>query len=301
MALATTTRNALRITNASYLAALAKQAMIAEAELTPKPGLADRRGSGAHMDLSLELMKRSAEAIEPYLALMADASSRSELTEELRAELGGIGRAAESAMYVATGGTNTHRGAIWALGLLVAAVNHSDEFQPVEIARVAGTIARMPDQVGTALVSHGDVVRGTYGVTGARGEAWANFPHVIEVGIPELRAARAAGKSESASRLSVLLSIMARLDDTCVFYRSGLDGSELVKTGAEAVLVAGGPESKAGDAVLWLFDQQLRAKHISPGGSADLLAATLFLDSLVSGVNRIEGDQSLQEEPYGEN
>ncbi|HSY34831.1 MAG TPA: triphosphoribosyl-dephospho-CoA synthase [Acidobacteriaceae bacterium] len=283
-----------------HLASIAKHALIAEAELTPKPGLVDRRGSGAHTDLSLDLMRRSAETIEPFFAAMAVASSNRPLCGLLREELGEAGRNAEHAMFLATGGTNTHKGAIWVLGLLVAAASQSGEVNPARIAELAGSIARLPDRARPELVSHGDVVRERYSVAGARGEAYADFPHVVRVGIPTLRTARAAGRSETASRLFSLLSIMAELDDTCVLYRSGLEGREVVKKGAKAVLAVGGPGSQEGDAALRRFDRTLLDERISPGGSADLLAASLFLDCLESGREEIEKDQSVGKEIYGE-
>jgi triphosphoribosyl-dephospho-CoA synthase len=283
-----------------HLASIATQALIAEAELTPKPGLVDRRGSGAHTDLSLDLMRHSAKTIEPFFASMAAASSRRPLDRLLREELGETGRKAEHAMFLATGGTNTHKGAIWVLGLLVAAAGQSEDLNPIRVAGLAGSIARLPDLVRPELVSHGDVVRERYGVVGARGEAYTDFPHVVRVGIPALRAARVTGKSETLSRLFSLLSIMAELDDTCVLYRSGLEGGEVVKAGAKAVLAVGGPGSQEGDAALRRFDRKLLEKRISPGGSADLLGASLFLDCLESNHESIQRDQSVGKEPYGE-
>ena len=283
-----------------HLASIAKQALIAEAELTPKPGLVDRRGSGAHTDLSLDLMRQSAETIEPFFASMAVASSRRPLSRLLREELGATGRKAEHAMFAATGGTNTHKGAIWALGLLVAAASQSKDLNPIRVAGLAGSIARLPDLVRPELVSHGDIIRERYGIVGARGEAHTDFPHVVKVGIPALRAARVTGKSETVSRLFSLLSIMAELDDTCVLYRSGLEGGEVVKAGAKVVLAVGGPGSQEGNAALRRFDRKLLEKRISPGGSADLLAASLFLDCLESGREAIPRDQSVGEETYGE-
>ena len=284
-----------------HLASIAKQALIAEAELTPKPGLVDRRGSGAHTDLSLHLMRHSAETIEPFFGSMAAASGKRPLSRSLREELGAIGRKAEHAMFLATGGTNTHKGAIWVLGLLVAAASQSEDLNPTRVAGLAGSIARIRDFVRPELVSHGDVVRERYGVVGARGEAYTDFPHVVRVGIPALRAARVAGKSETESRLFSLLSIMADLDDTCVLYRSGLEGGEAVKAGAKTVLAAGGPGNHEGDAALRRFDRKLLEEGISPGGSADLLAASLFLDCLESGREGIQREQSVGKETYGDN
>src|ERR1700758_1583872 len=105
----------------TLLGALARQALIAEAELTPKPGLVDRRGPGAHTDLSLALMRRSAFAIEPFIRLMAFQSMNELPNPRLRATLAATGRAAENTMLKLTNDSNTHKGAIWTLGLLAAA------------------------------------------------------------------------------------------------------------------------------------------------------------------------------------
>jgi triphosphoribosyl-dephospho-CoA synthase len=284
---------------ARHLAALAGQSLIAEAELTPKPGLVDRRGRGAHRDLSLELMRRSAAAIQPYFFQMALLSAGQEPSAELRAELALAGRDAERAMFRATQGSNTHKGAIWILGLLIAAAAGKENCSAREIAAAAGAIARFPDHAQPTLVTHGDVVRSRYGGDGARGEAWRNFPHVVDVGLPMLRRQRGMGCSEQASRLDALLDIMSELDDTCVLYRGGERALAAVKSGARATLSAGGFGSIGGRTQLRKLDDELIARHISPGGSADLLAATIFLDAIERGQSEIRPDQSAWEEKYG--
>jgi triphosphoribosyl-dephospho-CoA synthase len=284
---------------ADQLAELVRQALVAEAELTPKPGLVDRRGSGAHSDLSLDIMRRSAGAIAPYFAAMAAASCTAPMDRSLRAEVASIGREAEAAMLRKTGGSNAHKGAIWVLGLLVTATAHSESLRPEAIAKDAGLLARLPDSARPQLVSHGDLVRSRYGATGARGEAYAGFPHIVKIGLPALHAARERGLSETNSRLSALLAIMASLEDTCVLYRGGDEGLQVVKQGAKEVLVSGGPGSAAGDEALLRLDCELFARNISPGGSADLLAATLFLDAVERGLYDVERDTSLLEESHG--
>jgi triphosphoribosyl-dephospho-CoA synthase len=287
---------------AEHLAELARQALVAEAELTPKPGLVDRRGTGAHSDLSLDLMRRSASAIAPYFAEMAAAAQSMPFSPALRTEVAAIGRAAESAMLQVTGGSNSHKGAIWILGLLVTAAGQYIDSNPESIAQDASVLARLPDRAQPQLVSHGDMVRARYGTTGARGEAFAGFPHVIQVGLPALREARNSGCTETNNRLSALLNIMVRLEDTCVLYRGGGEGLAAVRTGASDVLVAGGPGSVAGDQAMLRLDQELLIRNVSPGGSADLLAATLFLDALDRGQYAVERDNSLSEEDsYGTN
>jgi hypothetical protein len=188
---------------AAWMASLARQALIAEAELTPKPGLVDRRGAGAHSDLSLTIMRLSARAIEPYFREMALISAGVRPTQRIREQLAAIGRNAERAMFRATGGSNAHKGAIWVLGLLIsAAAMQSDEKRTAsEIAATARAIASFEDRAAPRLLSHGDVVVKRYGASGARGEAVQGFPHVVDVGLPTLRRRRSRGATEHVARL----------------------------------------------------------------------------------------------------
>jgi triphosphoribosyl-dephospho-CoA synthase len=285
-----------------HIAELARQALVAEVELTPKPGLVDRRGAGAHSDLSLDLMRRSALVIAPYFADMGAAAQSLPFGQALRTEVAAIGRAAESAMLQVTNGSNAHKGAIWILGLLVTAASRGKDRNPEAIAADAGALACLPDRAQPLPVSHGDTVRARYGATGARGEAVSGFPHVIQVGLPALRAAKNNGCTEVNSRLSALLNIMARLEDTCVLYRAGPEGLAFVQKGASNVLLVGGPGSVAGDQAMLQLDQEFLIRNISPGGSADLLAATLFLEALERGQYQVEKDDSFSEEgTYGAN
>ena len=289
------------LVRSEWLSQLAWQSLIAEAELTPKPGLVDGRGPGSHSDLSLDLMRRSADAVAPYFTRMASASAEAQMDTSLRAVVASIGREAESAMLRATEGSNAHKGAIWVLGLLVCAASLSQGSLPEFVAEAAGYLARLPDHARPQAVSHGDVALGRYGATGARGEAYVNFPHVVKIGLPALRAARKRGRTERDSRLAALLAIMSHLDDTCVLYRGGPEAQRVVHEGAARVIKVGGPGSPKGNAALIALGQELVSQHISPGGSADLLAATLFLDALERGLEGVEKDNSLVEENDGEN
>jgi triphosphoribosyl-dephospho-CoA synthase len=285
------------------LAALARQALVAEAELTPKPGLVDRRGAGAHIDLSLTTMKRSALAIEPYLRDMALISRRHYPSQPLRERLAVIGREAEHAMLKATGGSNAHKGAIWILGLLTSATAMRDEGQPLAstIAGTAKKIASFEDRATPRLVSHGDLVAKRYGVTGARGEALSGFPHVVEIGLRILHLRRASGATETVARLDTLLGIMSCLDDTCLLYRGGEEALVTAKAGAAAVESAGGSGTVLGKQRLQRLDHRLLELGASPGGSGDLLAATLFLDAVGRGDNEVQADRSGSEDTYGAN
>lgn len=272
------------------LGALAFQALIAEVELTPKPGLVDRRGSGAHHDLSLDLMKLSATVLEPYFVAMSSTAVGRDVDSSLRQDLAAIGRDAETMMCKVTQGSNTHKGAIWNLGLLVSAASCSEGQTAREIAALAGAIARLPDRAQPEFITHGDVVRNRYGIAGARGEASDGFPHVIDGGLPTLRKQREAKWSERICRLDALMCLMAEVNDSCVLYRGGTEALSLVKSGARAVLRVGGYGSTHGRKLMGELDRQLIAKHISPGGSADLLAATILLDAVERQQSEIRND-----------
>jgi triphosphoribosyl-dephospho-CoA synthase len=277
----------------ALLGALARQALFAEAELTPKPGLVDRRGSGAHTDLSLDVMRRSALAIEPFISRMALHSANERPSARLRATLGRIGRAAETAMLRVTSGSNTHKGAIWTLGLLAAsaaATQHS--WDAFAIARTSAVIASFDDGQRSSFVSHGQTVAKKFGVTGARGEAMQGFPHIVTVGLPTLRAKRHDLVPEPIARLDALLSIMAELDDTCLLYRGGETALRETKNGAASVIRAGGAGTACGQERLRALDRRLLELGVSPGGSADLFAGALFLDAVDRNQPGIQPDES---------
>ncbi|CAB3707648.1 triphosphoribosyl-dephospho-CoA synthase [Paraburkholderia rhynchosiae] len=268
----------------AQLAHYAVTALIEEAELTPKPALVDRRGSGAHRDLDLKIMLRSARTLEPAFAALARAARRrGKPSALLRTELAQIGRAGEREMLRATGGSNAHRGAIWIVGLLVAGASISDAATRLNASAIcwrAAQIACFPDRFAAPTDSHGERARQRYHVGGARREAQEGFPHVIETGLPALIAARERGIAEEAARVDALLSIMASLDDTCLLHRAGLPGLHAGQHGARRVLQAGGSSTREGRNALAALERELLSLNASPGGAADLLAATLFLDML---------------------
>lgn len=269
---------------AERLADLAVDALIDEADLSPKPALVDRRSSGAHTDLHLGLMHASAISLWPAFKQMADAATAiGEITPLLRETIGRLGREGEAAMMRTTNGVNTHRGAIWALGLLVtAAALNPDDLSPAGLCQRAGRLALIEDRHQTASKSHshGQTVAQKYGAMGAREQAQAGFPAVTQTGLPQLVRSRAAGHGEQNARLDALLAIMTTLPDTCVLYRAGEEGLHAMQHGAQRVLDAGGSATLSGRRALNQLDQQLLSLNASPGGAADLLAACLFIDRL---------------------
>src|SRR6185437_11498434 len=259
------------------IAHMAVDALVNEALLTPKPALVDRRGSGAHHDLDLTRLLCSASSLRESFGRMAECAQGRTPSQSLREDLAQIGREAEMAMFVATGGSNAHRGAIWVLGLLVGARAICGRVAE-EVVRVAASIARFPDRFAPNAPTNGSRVCEHYGVPGARGEAQAGFPHVINIGLPALQRARERQIPETCARLDALMAIMAQLADTCLLHRGGTAALEAAQSGARAFVELGGTSTLAGWRALLELDAELVRRWVSPGGCADLLAACFFLD-----------------------
>ena len=266
---------------AEWLARTATQCLIDEARLSPKPGLVDSRGNGAHQDLSLALMERSAHSLTPTFQALALQSWLRPADIALRQTVGRLGREGEQRMMAATGGVNTHRGAIWALGLLVSAVAMlGGSAKAQAIADTAARLAQLPDDAAPRVFSKGQRATQRYQVPGAREEAQQAFPHIMQRALPQLRLSRLNGSGEAHARLDALMAIMTSLPDTCVLSRAGMEGLDAMQDGARAVLAAGGTAHPAGQRALAVLDKQMLLLNASPGGAADLLAATLFLDRI---------------------
>jgi triphosphoribosyl-dephospho-CoA synthase len=260
------------------LGQLAARALREEAVLTPKPGLVDLRGGNAHPDMDVAILLASADALADPIARCAEAARFTPPGPQLRARIGTIGRAGEQRMLHATHGVNSHRGALWVLGLLAAGLAvHPD---PASAATFAARLASIPDPaLAVPTLSHGALARRRYGATGALGEACAGFPHAMHIALPALRSARAAAGDEDTARLAALLSCMASLEDTCTLHRGGPEGLAIVRDGAHAAVLAGGGATTCGRQLLGELDVVTRRLRLSTGGSGDVLAAALFIDS----------------------
>jgi triphosphoribosyl-dephospho-CoA synthase len=256
------------------LGAAATRALLCELNTTPKPGLVDRHGNGAHRDLSYSQLEASALALESVFVEIADSSSDQRPSRELREHLAEIGRRGERAMLAASGGSNTHRGAIWALGLLVAGAAAAGERSATCIAERAGELARMQDRFARTSLSHGSVAAKRFHVDGARGEAAAGFPHVMRVALPALHAGHALP--------DVFLRLVASVDDTCVLHRGGRQAQAIAQRGARKALRAGGSKTLLGRSSIRELERALLSRNASPGGCADLLAAALLLRDLTT-------------------
>lgn len=270
------------------IAHLATQALQAELDTTPKPGLVDKDNNGAHRDMDYALMQRSIDTLHPYfvkLALLGCADALPTHTS-----IRDIGIEAEKAMLSATNGVNTHKGALFSMGLAVVAAAHEErktaanEEQILKernggedvLVSLQTTIkalaASFPDTNGT----HGSkaklLSKGTTAIKGALDNAREGYEMLFAEWLPFYIERR---KEHDAYTLhKTLLRIMCDLDDTNVIYRTDLATAEEVKQEARALL------DSFSETVLKDMDRHYTTRNISPGGAADMLSLTIFIGSI---------------------
>lgn len=267
------------------IAALAERCLRLEIETWPKPGLVSHIDMGSHTDMDADMFRRSASVLRPYFAEIVEAGMRGESMSVLRK----IGLRAERAMLHATGGVNTHRGAIFGVGLLCAAAGlreggYADSQTPlgVHVSRRWGREILAGPRLSD---SHGEMAGSRYGAGGARQEAAQGFPCVYQIGLPALRdAARVAPGNAEAARVQACFALIAALEDTNLLHRGGMDGLRFAQQAAQGFLDQGGVghEEWLGRAVT--IHRAFVERRLSPGGAADLLAMSLFVMELEDGV-----------------
>ena len=285
------------------IAHLATQALQAELDTTPKPGLVDKDNNGAHRDMDYALMQRSIDTLHPYFVKLALLGCADTLPSHTAIRDAGI--EAEKAMLSATNGVNTHKGALFSMGLAVVAAAHEErkiaanEEQILKernggedvLVSLRTTIkalaASFPDTSGT----HGSkaklLSKGTTAIKGALDNAREGYEMLFAEWLPFYIERR---KEHDAYTLhKTLLRIMCDLDDTNVIYRTDLATAEEVKQEARALLdsfseahTAEDKEKRIAAELLALKDMDKRytARNISPGGAADMLSLTIFIGSI---------------------
>ena len=270
------------------IAHLATQALQAELDTTPKPGLVDKDNNGAHRDMDYALMQRSIDTLHPYFVKLALLGCADALPTHTA--IRDIGIEAERAMLAATNGVNTHKGALFSMGLAVVAAAHEErkiaanEEQILKernggedvLVSLQTTIkalaASFPDTSGT----HGSkaklLSKGTTAIKGALDNAREGYEMLFAEWLPFYIERR---KEHDAYTLhKTLLRIMCDLDDTNVIYRTDLATAEEVKQEARALL------DNFSKAALKDMDRRYTARNISPGGAADMLSLTAFIGSI---------------------
>lgn len=266
------------------IAAQAWLALNHEFAATPKPGLVDRNNCGSHRDMNIKHFFASSNALRSYwedfaaIGLATHKLSPQEVLQKLRP----IGMAAEEAMYRATGGVNTHKGAVFSIGLFCAAAGRlsPDAWTPEALCKECAAISEgivAADFAGITAENAktvGERLYAAYGITGVRGQAEKGYPAVLNTGLPVLRQGLAQGLSLNDAGCAALLHLLSVTDDTNLIHRSNRETQLQVQAQVAAILKETPYPSYE---TLEALDREFIKKNLSPGGSADLLAVTYFL------------------------
>ncbi len=246
-------------------------AMRTELDLTPKPGLIDPQNQGAHKDMNYMTMVRSIEALRPYFMKLALCGCREGFptAEEVIA----LGLEAEKAMFKATNGVNTHKGALFSLGLMTAvACNEFYIHKSISVSGLRSGIAKLAGQFPYDESTHGSKVRREHELKGALDMAREGYADLFEKWRPFLH----GHKNEGDALHRTLLLIMTTLDDTNICHRRGMDGLNAVKAEAGRLL-----DDFSMDGLV-AMNEHFTKENLSPGGAADMLALTVFAEGLLT-------------------
>jgi len=266
--------------------AWALQSLLLELYTTPKPGLVDCRNNGSHQDMDLFLFGSSVAALAPYFTqcVRLGRENRNGSREELFSALRFAGRQAEAQMLRATRGVNTHKGAVFSLGLLCAAAGKlGSGASPEEICEEAAQICKYPLEQELSQLTPGSVrTRGeqfylSHGIAGARGQAMRGFPTALHTGLPVLEEGYRLGYEPGRVGAAALLAILRDEPDTCLISRSSPERYAALRKELTALLER---EPYPAPEILEALDDSFIRENLSPGGSADLLALTYFLHEL---------------------
>lgn len=256
-----------------YLVAdLAERALRLELDTTPKPGLVDRRDNGAHKDMDYALMSKSISALRPYLTRLAVESAK----DIDPAKIKEIGIEAEKAMLKATGGVNTHKGALFCIGLSVAAAsNLASATGSVQAYSFKELVSRVASEIPSARGTHGAEAKRSFKAVGALENARAAYPGLFADWLPYYRSL----EGDPFRCHKTLLHIMTTLDDTNILHRRGAEG--LAHAEAEAARLL----EDFSESGLSSLNKDFIRENISPGGSADMLSLTIFIESIINNIH----------------
>jgi triphosphoribosyl-dephospho-CoA synthase len=268
------------------------KALFYEVSLSPKPGLVDPLSTGAHQDMNLFTFIDSTISLRPYFYQYLDAGLTHKGTpRELFDTLRNIGVAAENAMLRATHGINTHKGVNFSFAVVLGATGwylqektipltkeESEEILAYTQQMTAHLLAEdFKDLEEKTQLTYGEQLYLDYGITGIRGEAAAGYPSLTHKLLPFLRTNSHLPLEERFLR--GLIFLMSEIEDGNLLHRGGLSAWQTVKEESKKIHQASFTKEELLDE-LQIYDRLLTQRHLSPGGSADLLALGIYFAQL---------------------
>ena len=273
--------------DAETVAALAVRALLYEVAVTPKPGLVDREGNGSHHDMDFYSFLSSASSLFPYFTdcFTIGRQTAAEPAPFTFSHLRVPGKLAEGQMLHATGGVNTHKGAIFTLGVICGALGrlpHEKWRSPADVLKQAADMTRDVEKELSGLTEESAQTAGQRifvhcGITGVRGQAASGFPTVLHCGLPVLEDGLIQGKSKDEAGAAALLAILSCTTDTNMISRGGIHNEKEKRRQLSVLLEQNRYPDRE---TLTALDREYTAENLSPGGSADLLALCWLLHFL---------------------
>ena len=255
---------------------LASMALQAELDTTPKPGLVDRNDNGAHRDMDHALMQRSIQALHPYFVRLAQIGFDN--PQPRHDEIQQVGIEAEQAMFKATGGVNTHKGALFSIGLAAVALGGMACSNNAQLHSLSNSIASLASLFPNTSGTHGSKAKANNKLKGALDNAREGYPQLFKAWLPFYLGRLAEGDRYALHK--TLLRIMCDLDDTNIVYRTSMETMQEVQAEARRMLEHI-PETTHFEAALQAMNTDYIRRNISPGGSADMLSLVVFLSNVV--------------------
>lgn len=279
----------------STIASFAQRALLYEVALTPKPGLVDRQNSGAHQDMDYWTFLASSAALGLYFPAYLEAGYTHQGTPAaLFKKLRDIGQQAETAMFAATKGINTHKGANFSFALLLGALGVYWQKKPQlpltpdDTKHIMALVQSLTKDVLQAdfqnldqkkNLSYGERLYLEHGITGIRGEAMAGYPALQDLLVYFRTLSSTQQDTQETTLLRGLVYLMATVEDGNLLHRGGLAAWQTVQQTAQELQAKNLPETQLRQA-LAAYDLKLIQANLSPGGAADVLALGIFMGFL---------------------
>ncbi|MDS0526486.1 triphosphoribosyl-dephospho-CoA synthase CitG [Clostridium sp. SHJSY1] len=262
----------------------AVQAMIYEVACYPSPGLVSPVSKGAHNDMDFFTFIDSISVLNKYFMIFVQEGFSDRSYKEIFERVRIIGIEAEKDMFIKTKGVNTHKGMLFLIGIICAAIgkafNEKKNFD--EIKYIIQYMAKgIVDTELTSLknkseLSHGEALYIKYNIQGIRGEVERGIPTVFDFSLDLYKQSKDLSINDRL--IHTLIGIMQICDDSTIIHRHSIEVLEEVKERSKEIISFGGMKSEMGRRKINSLCSEFIKRNISPGGSADLLGVTVFLD-----------------------
>lgn len=278
-----------RVNISEKLGDLALKACIYEVSCNPSFGLVSPLTKGAHNDMDYFNFLDSSFAIKKWLSKMAYVGYSNLDLKNIFKQIRKLGIEAEKDMFIATKGINTHKGMIFLLGITIASVAKNlyeeKDFENIELLikdMCKDILCDFDSLTHKTKLTNGEKLYLEHGFLGVRGVAKLGLNLVFKNSLPILEEELEKGKELNSAMVKTLLYLMSIVEDSTIVSRKGINYLYKVQREARELLDSGHSLEKC-----LVLEEKYSKDRVSPGGSADLLAITLFLYFVKQNINTI--------------